>query len=148
MAIERITDQQIIETISDDASLLVIQKNEAGKEILYETTLQAIVNVLKEKGITDGCVTEDFINELKPSIVKEITAEKDKISVTLLDDSKKEYTIDTIFFDSASVDDDGYLHIFKAEKEVIDPVLIPALRENIAEITCRNVGYVFEEVAE
>lgn len=53
MATEKITEQQILDSISEDASVLVIQANESGKEALYETTLKTFVNALKENGLLD-----------------------------------------------------------------------------------------------
>lgn len=235
MATERITDQQILTEVSSDAAVLVIQKNEAGKEVLYETNIDTFIKALKTCGITDGFIDEDSLEQLKPDIIKEIKVFKEKIvvkkmdgtedeysidtyplvetlskencvfvtqseeidgktvmsgaritfekfiemlknlginrglftssdfenekgnivksvsvnknvvNVVQLNGNKKEYVIDTTFFDSANVDEEGYLHLTKQGKEVIPAILIPALRKNIAEITCRNVGYVFEE---
>lgn len=239
MATERITDQQIIEEISKEASILVIQKGESGKEVLYETSLSALkkvledlgivddlqktddfdnlkpgivkkvivsnkkitveqldgttseyaidnypvvetlknedtvfvtteveaedgtktllgsrvtlgdfLNALKEAGIHEGLMTNDEFTKQKASIVKNIQYRQNVLSVVLLNGKKVEYTIDTTFFDSANVDEDGYFHITKEGKDVIPAILIPALKEKTSEITCKNVGYIFEEVTE
>ncbi len=239
MATERITEQQALESVSTDASVLVIQVNDAGKEVLYETSLSVFVKALQEAGIIDGLQKSEDFEELKPEIIKNVSVSKEKISVEYLDGAKNEYnanilpiddtvskddtvlffkneekedgetvitgnrvplsdfisalktaginselmtteefgklkssivknvtlkdnvisvvlltgrkyeyTIDTTFFDSASVDDDGYLHITKAGKDVVPAILIPALKEKNAEITCKKVGYIFEEETE
>lgn len=239
MATERITDQRIIEEISKEASILVIQRDEAGKEVLYETNLSALKKVLEELGIVDDFQKIKDFDNLKPDIVKKVIISNEKITVEQLDGTtseyaidtyqvietlksedtvfvtteveaedgnktvlcsrvtfgdflkalkeagiheglmtsedftkqkenivknvkinenvlsvvflngrKYEYTIDTTFFDSANVDDEGYLHLTKSGKEVIPAILIPALKDKKSEITCKNVGYIFEEVPE
>ena len=236
MATEKITEQQILDSISEESSVLVIQADESGKEVLYETTFKTFANALKENGLLDDMQKASDFENLKPSIIKKVTVSSEKIvveklngslseytiektyplidrtektdsvfvtrtetvdgetvksgaritledlvsvlksiginsglmtndeftkqkvnivktvtlkdnviSVVLLSGRKYEYTIDTAFCDSASVDDEGYLHITKGGKDVIPAILIPALKEKTSEITCKNVGYVFEE---
>ena len=138
----------LVDAMAEDNEVFFSKKEtKQGKSVLSgkRITLKNLVTALKAVGINSGLMTTEDFTKQKSNIVKSVTLTNNVISVLFLNNTKREYTIDTAFFDHATVDEDGYLHISKNNEEVIAPILIPALRKNIAEITCRNVGYVFEE---
>lgn len=141
----------LVNTLAESNTLFVTTTEDIeGKMVTSgaRITLPDFIETLKNAGINKGLFTEEAFISQKANIVKKVTIANNVISVVMLNGLKKEYTIDTTFFDSASVDDEGYLHIEKEGKDVVPAILIPALKEKSSEITCKNTGFIFEEETE
>ena len=141
----------LVNTLAEDNTLFVTTTEDVeGKTVTSgaRITLANLAEALKKLGINSGLMTEEEFAKQKSNIVKKVTLTGNVISVVMLNGSKKDYTIDTTFFDSANVDEEGCLHITKEGKDVIPAILIPALKEKSSAITCKTVGYIFEEVTE
>ena len=73
MKIERITEQDLVQLVKDDATVLIVQKEtKDGEEVesLRRTSLQELINALKRNGISpdyfeikDGAVCAVFEEE-------------------------------------------------------------------------------------
>jgi len=130
MATQKITEKQQTESLHEEASVLVTQKETiegVQRESVRRATLAAVVAALRSKGINEGYQTTEGIELMYPNLVKSIDTIETGIRVTFWDETSMDIPIESggLAFDEVSYNQEtGYLHITLEGEDVVAPCYI------------------------
>lgn len=130
MATKRVTEQEVAESLKDEASFLVTQsEGSEGAEVesLRRATLEAVIAALRKNGVNEGFQTIQGIEEMYVNLVKSVDAIDTGIRVTFWDETSTDIAIESggLAFDEISYDQEtGYLHIYLEGEDVVAPCYI------------------------